>query len=148
MGRNPFLLGAPPRRRGLAGPPESLTRTGVWQPSRVPAARGIDLARWVCSGGAEVASEFSASICDRLAPFSEDLTPELYDAGLSGVAMAYGVHRRGAEASRENGTNFREVERLMGGFVSELRKLDETLETLAAYVSRLRTQTGPDDPVH
>jgi hypothetical protein len=95
-----------------------------------------------------VASEFSASICDRLAPFSEDLTPELYDAVLSGVAMAYGVHRRGAEASRENGTNFREVERLMGGFVSELRKLDETLETLAAYVSRLRTQTGPDDPVH
>jgi len=95
-----------------------------------------------------VASEFSASICDRLAPFSEDLTPELYDAVLSGVAMAYGVHRRGVEASRENGPNVREVERLMGGFVSELRKLDETLETLAAYVTRLRTQTGPDDTLH
>ncbi len=95
-----------------------------------------------------VAAEFSASICDRLAPFSEDLTPELYDAVLSGVAMAYGVHRRGVEASRESVPNLEEVERLMGGFVSELRKLDETLETLAAYVSRMRTQTGPDDTLH
>jgi len=95
-----------------------------------------------------VAAEFSASICDRLAPFFEDLTPELYDAVLSGVAMAYGVHRRGVESSRANGPSVREVERLMGGFVSELRKLDETLETLAAYVTRLRTQTGPDDTLH
>ena len=95
-----------------------------------------------------VATEFSASICDRLAPFSEDLTPELYDAVLSGVAMAYGVHRRGVEASREGAPNLEEVERLLGGFVSELRKLDENLETLAAYVTRLRTQTGPDDTLH
>ena len=50
-----------------------------------------------------VASEFSASICDRLAPFSEDLTPELYDAVLSGVAMAYGVHRRGVETVIKDG---------------------------------------------
>lgn len=95
-----------------------------------------------------VASDFSSSICDRLAPFSDDLTPELYDAVLSGVAMAYGVHRRGVEASQESTPDFAEVERLMSGFVSELRKLDEALETLAAYVSRLRSQAAPTDPVH
>jgi hypothetical protein len=30
----------------------------------------------------------------------------------------------------------------MGGFSSELRKLDEALRTLAAYVARMRRQTG------
>jgi len=30
----------------------------------------------------------------------------------------------------------------MGGFASELRKLDEALRTLAAYVARMRTQTA------
>ncbi len=94
-----------------------------------------------------VSSEFSTSICDRLAPFSEDLTPELYDAVLSGVAMAYGVHRRGVETARDTERDLAEVERLMTGFVSELRKLDETLETLAAYVSRMRSQSGADREV-
>ena len=35
-----------------------------------------------------------------------------------------------------------EVQRLMGGFGSELRKLDEALRTLAAYVARMRRQTS------
>ena len=131
--------GAPPQSR--SGRTESVGRGASAAQQRRERIRA-DLAR------RGVASDFSVSICDRLAPFSEDLTPELYDAVLSGVAMAYSVHRRGVEASRENGPDVREVERLMGGFVSELRKLDETLETLAAYVSRLRTQTGPDDTLH
>ena len=96
-----------------------------------------------------VSTEFSTSICDRLAPFSDDLTPELYDAVLSGVAMAYGVHRRGVETARDASRDLAEVERLMSGFMSELRKLDESLDTLAAYVSRMRSQTGRDrDTVH
>ena len=97
-----------------------------------------------------VATAFSNAICDRLAPFSEDLTPELYDAVLSGVAMAYGVQRRDAESLRgQDGEkpDFAEVERLMTGFLSELRKLDEALETLAAYVSRLRRETARRDGV-
>ena len=35
-----------------------------------------------------------------------------------------------------------EVQRLMGGFASELRKLDEALRTLAAFVARMRRQTA------
>ena len=36
----------------------------------------------------------------------------------------------------------RQLERLMGGFGTELRKLDEVLEVLAAYVRRMRRSTG------
>ena len=92
-----------------------------------------------------VAPEFSRSVSERLERFSGELPPGTYDAVLSGVAMAYGIHRRGLEGWKETAKDLDEVQRLMGGFASELRKLDETLRTLAAYVARLRKQTG--DPV-
>ena len=61
---------------------------------------------------------------------------------VSGVAMAYGIHRRGLEGFKSTARDLEEVQRLMGGFASELRKLDEALRTLAAYVARMRTQTA------
>ena len=102
-----------------------------------------------------VARDFSSSITERLVPFYDELTPEAYEAVLSGVAMAYGVHRRGLEAAEAEGRrsaergDAEEIERLMKGFAAELRKLDEALETLAAYVSRLRGKTSdPDRTLH
>ena len=35
-----------------------------------------------------------------------------------------------------------ELQRLMTGFAGELRKLEEALRTLDAYVARMRTQTA------
>ena len=87
---------------------------------------------------AGVSAAFSDSICDRLEPFSEDLTAETYEAVLSGVTMAYSVHRREQREFGEEGPDVEAIEHLLSGFVSELRKLDEALETLAAYVTRLR----------
>lgn len=85
-----------------------------------------------------VAAEFSASVSRRLAPFAPELSVEAYEGVLSGVALAYGVHRQ-AVGEEDPG----ELERLLGGFVEELRKLDEALETLAAYVSRLGERSAP-----
>jgi hypothetical protein len=79
-----------------------------------------------------VAAEFSALVSRRLAPFAPELSAEAYEGVLSGIALAYGVHRQ-AIGEADPG----ELERLLGGFVEELRKLDEALSTLAAYVSRL-----------
>ena len=88
-----------------------------------------------------VAPEFSRSVSERLERFSEELPPDTYDAVLSGVAMAFGIHRKGLEGFKKTARDLEEVQRLMGGFASELRKLDEALRTLAAYVARMRRQT-------
>lgn len=89
-----------------------------------------------------IAPEFSRSVSERLERFSEELTEDSYDAVLSGVAMAYGIHRRGLEGFKKTARDLDEVQRLMKGFSGELRKLDEALRTLAAYVARMRRQTG------
>lgn len=89
-----------------------------------------------------IAPEFSRPVSERLERFSNELTVDTYDAVLSGVAMAYGIHRRGLEGFKKTARDLDEVQRLMSGFASELRKLDEALRTLAAYVARMRRQTA------
>jgi len=89
-----------------------------------------------------IAPEFSRPVSERLERFSNELTPDTYDAVLSGVAMAYGIHRKGVEGFKKTARDLDEVQRLMSGFGSELRKLDEALRTLAAYVARMRRQTS------
>jgi hypothetical protein len=89
-----------------------------------------------------VAPEFSLPVSEQLERFSADLSRDSYDAVISGVAMAYGVHRKGLQGVRQTARDLDEVQRLMGGFASELRKLDEALRTLAAYVARMRKQTA------
>jgi hypothetical protein len=94
-----------------------------------------------------VESAFSVTVSLRLAPFADELTVDAYEAILSGVAMAYGV-QRGAERAHpgaEGEQNLDEMQRLMSDFAGELRKLDEALEMLAAYLTRLRTQALPPE---
>jgi hypothetical protein len=89
-----------------------------------------------------VAPEFSSSVAERLEQFADELAPDTYDAVLSGVAMAYGIHRKGLQGFKKTARDLDEVQRLMSGFASELRKLDEALRALAAYVARMRRQTA------
>ena len=89
-----------------------------------------------------VAPEFSGPVSEQLKRFSTDLAPDTYEAVISGIAVAYGVHREGLQGFKETARDLDEVQRLMGGFASELRKLDEALRTLAAYVARMRRQTA------
>ena len=89
-----------------------------------------------------VAPDFSQKVSERLERFSGELPAQTYSAVLSGVAMAYGIHREKLQGFQKTARDLDEVQRLMGGFASELRKLDEALRTLAAYVSRMRKQTA------
>lgn len=82
-----------------------------------------------------VAPEFSQPVADRIAAIAPDLTPEEYAGVLSGVAAAYGVHRQDAERQSPDA---HEMERLMSDFAGELRKLDEGLRVLSAYLVRIR----------
>ena len=89
-----------------------------------------------------VAEGFARAAADALFPFAEDLEGDRWKAVLSGVTLAYGVHRRSIESFRKTAQDLEEVDRLLGSFGTELRKLDEALEILAAYVARLRVQTA------
>jgi hypothetical protein len=89
-----------------------------------------------------VAPEFSQSVADRLATIAPDFSSEEYSAILDGVAAAYGVHRRDREAVRDASSDVDEIQRLMLGFAGELRKLEEGLQILSAYVHRMRTRAA------
>lgn len=93
-----------------------------------------------------LSEEFARAVSAQLQPFAAELAPEQFEAVLSGVALAYGVHRRSVDAFRRTVTELEEVQHLLGSFGGELRKLDEAMEVLAAYAARLRQHTSPPPP--
>lgn len=61
------------------------------------------------------------------------------DSLLDGVALGFRVQHGIADALAKSTSELQEIERLMGAFASELSKLDEVLEVLAAHLRRMRT---------
>lgn len=118
--------------------------------------RGIDLAtaEAVTSGRAAqriqrdleergVAPEFSQRLSLGLVPIVAPLEPDAYEAVLSSVIHAFRAQAP-LEPDVPDATTLKgleEVQRLLGAFTNELSKLEEALETLAAYVTRMRAQT-------
>ena len=81
--------------------------------------------------------EFSRPVAERLVAIATNLSAREYAAIIDGVSAAYGVHR---EISGSHDPYFRygnELQRLMDGFTGELRKLDEGLRMLSAYLVRM-----------
>jgi hypothetical protein len=68
-----------------------------------------------------------------------------YEAMLDGAALSCRAQADAAEELNRGASELREVERLVGSFATELGKLDEILEVLAAYLSRMRVAVGPED---
>lgn len=87
-----------------------------------------------------VPPDFSWTVSHQLEPFARELAPEAYEAVLSGVAMAWRARHDGAGGVPSR-AELDEMQRLMGEFAGELRKLDEALELLAAYLTRMRAQS-------
>ena len=89
-----------------------------------------------------VTPEVSRSLSRRLAGMTETLDADAYAAMISAVSVACGTSN-GAVADRvlRTAQELEEIQHLLGSFTDELRKLDEALETLAAYVIRLKAQT-------
>jgi hypothetical protein len=83
--------------------------------------------------------DFSVAFAERLEALSKSLSPEAYEAALDAVALACDVAPKKRDARRPKELN--ELQRLMSGFVGELRKLEESLRILDAYVTRMRTET-------
>ena len=85
-----------------------------------------------------IAEELRAAFAERLAPISASGPPEAYAAALDAVVLAY---RNGAPAAPTGPVSLNELQQLMTGFADELRKLEEAMRTLDAYVTRMRSQT-------
>lgn len=81
-----------------------------------------------------IAEELRGAFVERLASVSAVGSPEAYRAALDAVELAY--RSGGAAASGSS----HELEQLLIGFAGELRKLEEAMRTLEAYVTRMRSQ--------
>lgn len=94
-----------------------------------------------------VTAELRDALCRRLEPIAATLSEDAYQAALAGIAAAHDVHRVGEAALERSMGDLREIQRLLGAFSGEMRKLDEALRVLSTYVQRMRTKTSaPERP--
>ncbi len=56
------------------------------------------------------------------------------------MAAAYQVYREDCEALADSSRDIDEIQRLMQGFAGELRKLEEGLRIVSAYVLRMHNK--------
>ena len=108
-GERPFGTGARPRQRIRA----DLERRGV-------------------------ADGFSEAFADRLAEIAGQLSASEYHAALLAMAAAFEVCHGESEGFESRCRDVREIQRLMQGFAGEMRKLEESLGIVSAYLVRLR----------
>ena len=96
-----------------------------------------------------ITGDFADALTPRLERVGDRLHPDIYDAVLTGVALAYGEHRRSLDALDGVGSDLEEIQILLTAFNDELQKLDEALEVLAAYATRIRSQSAePERLLH
>ncbi len=81
--------------------------------------------------------DFSRPVAQRLVAIAPDLSAPEYAAILDGVTAAYSVHRECTGSSDASVRHGNELRRLMEGCTGELRKLDEGLQMLSAYLLRM-----------
>jgi hypothetical protein len=89
-----------------------------------------------------VTAELRDALCQRLEPIAPTLSEDAYQAALAGIAAASDVHRVGEAALERSMGDLREVQRLLGAFSYEMRKLDEALRVLSTYVQRMRIKSS------
>ena len=83
---------------------------------------------------------FADAVLTRVALVTEDAAEPSWEAIVEGVEVAYRVHRNGQESLRRSLRDLSELSRLVEDFGGELKKLDEGLKMLAAYLDRMRKQ--------
>ena len=93
--------------------------------------------------------EIAQPVATRLAPLLKASSARAYGAALDVAAAAVEVAavevvRGDAGAENDRAGDVAEIQRLMLGFTDELRKLEEGLRILSAFVLRMRTRAGFD----
>jgi hypothetical protein len=114
-GERPFGTGARPRQRIRA----DLERRGVEE-------------------------QFSEPFSQRLAEIAGQLSTSEYHAAVLAMTAAYEVCRGDSVELESRCRDVREIQRLMQGFAGEMRKLEESLSIVSAYLVRLRSAADGD----
>jgi len=82
--------------------------------------------------------ELARRLATAIAKRSEVLDGARYQSVIAGIALAVTAQRRELTQLRKAADELGEMQRLLSSFTDELKKLDEALETLAAYVVRMK----------
>jgi hypothetical protein len=94
-----------------------------------------------------VGEDLRDALCRRLEPIAPTLSEDAYQAALVGIAAASDVQRRGERELARSLGDLREVQRLLGLFSDEMKKLDAALRVLSNYVQRMRPKSSaPERP--
>jgi hypothetical protein len=92
-----------------------------------------------------VSEALADPLADRLEEFARQLTASEYHAALLATTATCEVMQQGASDLESRCRDVREIQHLMQGFAGELRKLEEGLGIVSAYLVRLRS-TADGDP--
>jgi hypothetical protein len=97
-----------------------------------------------------VGSDFSEPVAQLLEPATRNFSASEYDAVLMGVAAAYAVYEHDSESVETARRDVDEIQGLMRGFASELRKVEESLRIVSAFVLRMHAKAvkEPSGLVH
>jgi hypothetical protein len=97
-----------------------------------------------------VAEHFSEPFAERLAEIASALSASEYHAAILAMAAAYEVVRGDAGDIDRRCRDVRQIQQLMQGLAEELRKLEEGLHIVSAYLVRLRATAdgGGEGSVH
>ncbi|MBT38322.1 MAG: hypothetical protein CL938_07240 [Deltaproteobacteria bacterium] len=85
-----------------------------------------------------VPRDASLPLAERLARYCRNFDRHRLAAALDGAAAAWAVQYGDAGASTRSTRGVREIERLMQGFAEEMRKLEEGLHVVSAYLIRMQ----------
>ena len=108
--------------------------------AEVPARAGAgEIARELEQRG--VAPAFAIPVAQHLA-VAPDFHGPRRAAVLDGVVAAFSAHQPDYEALEKSAENIDEIQRLMQGFAGELRKLEEGLRIVSAYVLRMHDKAS------
>jgi hypothetical protein len=91
-----------------------------------------------------VARALSQSLATRLAPLLRSQSTRAYEAALDAAAATADAACAPEEPVATRAGDVAEIQRLMLGFSDELRKLEEGLRILSAFVMRMRSRAGVD----
>ena len=88
--------------------------------------------------------EIAQPVATRLAPLLKTVSTRAYGAALDVATAAVEVARDDGSRENDRAGDVAEIQRLMLGFTGELRKLEEGLRILSAFVLRMRTRAACD----
>lgn len=87
-----------------------------------------------------VSAELRALLSRRLETLAPTLSDEAYRAALAGALVAHDLHEQSVRHVERSARDYQEIQRLLGVFSAEMKKLDEALRVLSAYVQRMRAR--------